>query len=164
MKYSILVVMLLLVGCGSEDFGDQDRVPTMSDDITEENAEFKITHTLNNSYLYLIDRWWKDIEECTGITIDLTAYQLHIEYLDVATFTYEKDGEDVVVVGLIWTDYQYAQVIQRDLEYQRGFVTRHEMMHYILYLDGQNKGHDNPMFAQCKHLMGNVQRNQHPVM
>jgi hypothetical protein len=151
MRYSLLLVVCLLVGCGSEDFGD--RGPKMPDDITEENAEFKITHSLNNSYLYLIDQWWVDVEECTGITMDLTAAQLHIEYINANKVTYEENGEVKEGSGVIWVDYQYTRVIINDLKYQWGYVTRHEMMHYILFLDGQNRGHDNPMFAQCNHLM-----------
>lgn len=153
MKYSILAIMLFLVGCGIDD-GEYENVPHMTKDITEENAEFKITHPLHNSYMYLIDQWWRDIEECTGITMDLTAAQLHIEFIaaDVVKYT-DTDGEVKEAHGVIWVKHQYAKVILRDLEYQWGLVTRHEMLHYILYLDGQNRGHDNPMFTVCDNIV-----------
>lgn len=157
MKYSVLTILLLLLtGCGISDEEKYKNVPHMSKDITEQNAEFKITHPLNNSYLYLIDQWWKDVEECTGISMDLTATQLHIEYQAVDKITYVDvtTGEVEKAFGAIWVDHQYAKVILNDLEYQWGWHTRHEMMHYILHLDGQNRGHGNPMFEKCKHLMG----------
>lgn len=151
MKYLILVVVLL-TGCGFSDEEYKD-VPHIPKDITEQNAEFKITHPLHNSYLYLIDQWWKDVEECSGISMNLTAAPLHIEYVVGDQIQYTENGEVKKANGAIWVDHQYARVILKDLEYQWGWVTRHEMMHYILYLDGQNRGHSNPMFEKCKHLM-----------
>lgn len=156
MKHLILSIMVLfLVGCGFDSGSSDDKnAPTMSKDITEENAEFKLTHPLHNSYLPVIDQWWKDIEECTGINMDLTAAQLHLEFIDAPVITYtDASGEVKEAHGAIWVDYQYTRIILRDLEYQWGYVTRHEMMHYILWLDGQNRSHSNPMFKKCEHLM-----------
>lgn len=160
MKHFILLIAwflfcaFVLTGCGMDK--DYDNVPHMVDDVTEQNAEFKITHTLPVEQLAMIDLWWSDIEYCTGLPTDLTAAQLHIEYMDLDQVHYIEDDVVKYVNGVIWVDHQYAKVVQSDLVWGQGNVTRHEMMHYILWLNGQPRGHDNPMFAKCQHLMGNV--------
>jgi len=157
MKYLILL-SALIVGCGILDVDDDDlrdvNAPDIPENITERNAEFKLTHPLPGSYLSLVNQWWRAIEECTGITMNIKKKPLHIHYINADNVTYtDSNGDTKKAAGVIWVDHQYTRVILNDLRWEHGYVTSHEMMHYILWLDGQDRSHSNPMFKKCKHLM-----------
>lgn len=171
----ILCLVTILANCGSstdgeceeDDIGIRVRsdcqepfqapnVPVEGFDnrVVESDLNFLVTHDDNvNRYMSTLGDWWDQVKECSGIfpaeSLGYDEKYLHLHFVPdnkMKTFT-TPDG--VENEGAIWVEYRYAKIIASDLFTLNGKYTRHQMLHYLLYLDGQNRMHSNPVYAAC---------------
>jgi len=155
MKYILICVMIYsLFGCGIEDYISDDTNNLSSDcelDCSwdgiwqERNSEFYIDYTPHNPkrpMLPYIVHWWEWLQQCTGFDVDISGTPLVIDYVPVV-----GDG----VVGRIWEWKGYARVLESDTD--KGRITRHEMLHYLLYQIGSttddNHNHLSSYWQTC---------------
>ena len=154
MKILLILAVVLLSACGASEDRDRDREESkpitsypIDRTITEQSAQFTLTHRYNGQIIDIIEGLWDSVEACSGYPTDLTTDSLHIQYIPVLSFWINEPLEEVV--GAVWVDHKIAQVVENDLIYRQGRTTRHEMLHYILWVNGQNPDHDNPAFDFC---------------
>lgn len=154
-KYLLLIA--LLSGCGIEDKRKEEKdardyVPVnlveWDGEYQERNDEFFVNYppdrVLTAPVIEDIEDWWDDIKDCTGFDISTEHAPLAIAYIDDT-----RVAENVL--GLIWLDLHYAEIYLNDI--YNGAVTRHEMLHYLLYQAGvsyeENENHKSEYFSSC---------------
>lgn len=148
MRY--FLIGFLLAGCG----GEYEPMVTWSGNITEQSERFILSYDqalYTESQLPIAEQWWVDVQTCTGISLDLSQYRLIIEYTPIEQLPL-GDG------GRIELEDGYARVYENDLNSSielspayYGLITRHEMIHYMLYIIGtpfeENDNHKSWMFG-----------------
>ena len=142
----ILILMVFTIGCGNQNKDDLQ----WSGKISEQSERFIISYNESkySDQLERIEGWWVDVQECTGVSFDISDRPLIIEYIDAPEI---KLG----FIGWITPAKNITHVIQIDLSgVNAGQTTRHEMLHYLLYIMGVSNHinlytHSHPFFNTC---------------
>lgn len=148
MKIYVLICAILLIGCADDESGNSDVRWRWSGVITEQSANFILTHDIDahGSIIVDVERWWSEVQQCTGISIVLNQ-PLIIEYVPAIQV-------QPFIGWISWRD-RYIRVATIDLFFfNDGYTTKHEMIHYILFListsDTDNENHNSVLFEYCK--------------
>jgi hypothetical protein len=96
--------------------------------------------------IHEVQRWWDYMVECSGYNVDIKHAPVTIQYVAAGTV---YNG---TAFGVNWYEKGLIKVIAGDLQ-SGGVITRHEMLHSILYHAGvsstANSHHNSKYFALC---------------
>ena len=143
----LLICSIILAGCG-QDKSDEIQ---WSGKTSERSANFIISYdkTKYSNQIERVESWWVDVQECAGVSIDISDRPLMIDYIDAAEI---RPG----VVGFItpWNRSSHIVLIDLNDYYGDGWITRHEMLHYLLHIIGASESenlddHSHPFFDSC---------------
>lgn len=145
MKNLVLLGVLLLGGCGNDD--SYEPLITWSGNISEQNERFILSYDESTYSGVAIDqheRWWLRLQLCVSFNIDITGNPLVLEYTDISELPPGYYG---------WTEWVDSYIRIYDDPIYQGLYTRHEMLHYLLYLMGEpdrnNSAHISVYFNRC---------------
>jgi len=155
-KLIVLVLAVGLAGCGVED--QYEPLVEWSGSITEQSDRFILrydTEQFPESQMAKVEGWWVEIQTCAGVSLDISNRPLTIEYLP-------REEMPKGIDGRIWTTEGYSIVVDKDINpeygddsyyYYKGWVTRHELLHYLTVLvEGPSKAdteHTHIFWKQC---------------
>lgn len=144
--FTHILYLFLLSGCGIiEENGGA--LYSWSGKVTEESSSFILSYNealFGKPQMFKIERWWTETQMCMGMSFNITNRKLIIEYVPTHLISPYN--------GYISWYNRYIRVIESDL-WIDGYITKHKMVHYILYLmglsDSNNEDHNSTMFAYC---------------
>ena len=141
MRIILIIMALIATGCG------KDSIPAIewSGEVTEQSERFILTHDMGRTRLPQVELAWIRVQTCTGISIDISDRPLTIEY------TNPEDIPDDLYGKIVYSD-SYTRIRKSDFS-RNAKTTRHEMLHYIIYLvEGTTKqsAHDHIFWEQCR--------------
>ena len=145
----IVLTGLILAGCGTPA---NNEAIVWSGNITEQSERFIISydHTKYPSQIERIENWWVDVQECAGVSVAISGIPLRIDYIDALEV---RPGS----IGLISPRQNVVMVILSDLGRGNGRVTKHEMLHNLIYrVEGESQfilSHDHQFFTSCRDII-----------
>jgi hypothetical protein len=148
--YLISFLFFALLGCNLQNEND----PNSCGMDTEYNYETEVASKTglvlqvpaNDLYITFgeIEQYYGEMQSCTGMTAPAPK---------VWATSFKERG-----LGGGWGAYLYAHqivmlntdenIVPRDCISDRQSI-KHEFVHHILYMNGQDASHGNPLFAQC---------------
>jgi hypothetical protein len=137
----ILAALFLLTACGSE----YEPAVEWSGNITEQNEKFILSYDeaiFTESQLSKVEQWWVEVQTCTGVSVEIHK-PITIEYVDSV-------GSGMS--GRIEYNDNYISVWQYDLmenQSLKGQITKHELIHYLIYSISGNHSHNHIFFSLC---------------
>ena len=141
---SIWMIAIVLTGCGVDDY---QPLVTWSGNITEQNERFILSYDDDRYPASRLDdheQWWLSVQECAGISIDISGQPMIVEY------TPADQLPNGFADWIEWYD-QYTRVSEQWID--DGKWTRHAMVHYLLFLigtaDNENSDHESIWFDSC---------------
>lgn len=150
-----LLPLILLAGCSSSS-GDSDRCYDIAHeytyDIVGETGLMLVATAPEYAFITFeeMEAEYIDVEACAantgtpGPTVIFTSFNDYGFRLELALYYYA-----IQTVFIDTDDEPWLPV--RNCISDREFL-RHEFMHHILYLNGEDPGHSNPKFAECNAL------------
>jgi hypothetical protein len=157
MKRLFVIVLALCAGCSTDGSDDTSCLNTYGFDydvVGETGLTLKAT-TPHYTYISFeeLEAEYRDIEACAantntpGPTVIFTSFK-HLGTTGTAFYVYNS------MTAYINTDPHAtsgAANLQRNCISDRELF-RHEALHHILFLNGEDSGHTNPKFGQCQAL------------
>lgn len=150
-----------LLACGEDVEVVEKPLVTWGGKITEQSDRFILSYDekmFPEKQIDRVEQWWIEVQACAGVSIDISHDGLIIEYRPRSEMPIGPKGK---YDGKIEIYDQFMAVIEADLRLDRvvhGQVTKHEMVHYIVYLTGgqmrDNEDHVSPWFGDCSGLPG----------
>ena len=156
---AIIIVMLLaaLVGCsGGSGSGPEGRscLATFSYEYDQVSDTGLVLTAMGNEYSFItfgeMEAEYIDLEACAANTgtpgpiVTFTSFNDYPFQLELALYYY------ALQTVFIDTDVEEWLPLRNCIS-DREFL-RHEYMHHVLYLNGEDPGHTNPKFAECDAL------------
>lgn len=156
-RAAFLLACFFITSCG---FENTEQAPTQqvlhwSGNITEKSPRFILSYNpslFSGPQIDRVEQWWTDVQQCTGISTDLSGNPLIIEYLP-------RDQMPDGSTGLFDLSQGFMVVIESDLREDRavpGQITKHELIHYIVKISGgslqDNTNHVSDWFLDCSGL------------
>ena len=153
------LLLLFLAGCSSsagEGQGPEGRscLATFSYEYDQVGSTGLTLTAMGNEYSFItfeeMEAEYIDVEMCAANTttpgpyVTFTSFNEYPFQLELALYYY------ALQTVFIDTDIESWLPIRNCIS-DREFL-RHEFMHHILYLNGEEPGHTNPKFAQCDAL------------
>ncbi len=146
MRLLTILIILIITGCGSE----YEPLVEWSGDEVERSERFILNYDTDKfpeSQLPKVEQWWIDVQECVGVSIDISDRPLIIEYA-------KREMIPTGTNGVIDFNTKYSRIVKSDLILRKGKTTKHEMIHYLTFLiDGratdENINHDHLFFQMC---------------
>jgi len=152
-----IAALLLVAGCsGGTGSGPEGRscLATFGYEYDQVSSTGLTLTATGNEYTFItfeeMEAEYIDVEMCAANTntpgprITFTSFNAYPFQLELALYYY------ALQTVFIDTDVE-SWLPMRNCISDREFL-RHEFMHHILYLNGEEPGHTNPKFAQCDAL------------
>ena len=152
----VVWVVATLAGCsGGEGQGPDGRScnATFGYEYDQVSSTGLTLRATGHEYSYItfeeMEAEYIDLEACVANTntpgpiVEFTSFDDYGFPLDLALYYY--------ALQTVFIDTDYNDRPQRNCVSDRKFL-RHEFAHHVLYLNGEEPGHENPKFAQCKAL------------
>jgi hypothetical protein len=152
----VVWVVVTLSGCsGGEGTGPDGRScnATFGYEYDQVSSTGLTLRATGHEYSYItfeeMEAEYIDLEACVANTntpgpiVEFTSFDDYGFPLDLALYYY--------ALQTVFIDTDYNDRPQRNCISDRKFL-RHEFTHHVLYLNGEEPGHENLKFAQCKAL------------
>lgn len=94
------------------------------------------------------DKWWAEIESCTGLSLDAAVtHSLRFVYVDAVAFWVVTDPNFQLDIG--YTDYQHNTIYLVRASMLEEQTVKHEMTHILMVAHGDMRDHPSEYFDKC---------------
>ena len=153
LKFSAILLCILLAGCGIDDLGydctNDCSGSDWSGNSVESNASFTVnydTAVISGPIMGLVEHAWLTVQTCIGVSMGNPG--LIIEYVRRSSLPQFNGGD---INGYIDFDDGYIQLHDGDVFSNR--TLRHEFVHWILWQLGTSssdlESHNSPYYDLC---------------
>jgi len=157
MKYFIICLLLLGTACSRPT---PDKIVFHNMMAKFPNSPFKESvYVAGIPYIKDIDsyetpliynKWWGEVEGCTGLYIpDTEKNKIKFYYIRAEAFYFNIDTTKTLFDGYTFPMYNKIYVIKGDMLSEK--VIKHEMVHILMYHNGDDRDHPPVYFNNACH-------------